>query len=106
MPGRYQDGKLRMHDRLSVGFGCVTVWCDGVKVWYGDSQRLDVGMIERMAESHDFGNCPSWMDDFNGRDRSCEHLWEIEYEAPLWNASYVRKGVKLWVMYKHGMGFA
>lgn len=94
---------LGMRRKLAVGFGNVSVTCDGKEVWSGDTEYLNVGVIERMAYSYHHGDHPTWD---NYRRRSLDYDWRIKFEAPLSKAEYQRQGRRKWVCVSTGMGFA
>lgn len=94
---------LEMRRRLAVGFGVVSVTCDGRRVWEGDAEGVRVGMIEALAYGYAYGD---HILDSSMRRRSLDHDWRITFEGPLSEHEYQRQGRRKWVLIRTGRGFA
>lgn len=95
---------LRLSDRLSVGFGIVIVTRDDTVIWAGDSTQVSVGMIERLAYSHEHADHHQKRG--RGAPLEMRYDWRIKFDAPLSMNEYQRQGRAKWVCVNVGPGFA
>lgn len=84
---------LEMDRLLAVGFGDVQVTRDGARIY---SENL-IPSIDDFWTAQDAEN--------KARDDP-EHDWRIQFDAPLYDATYQRQGDGHWVLVKKGLGFA
>lgn len=82
------EESLSLETRLSVGFGWVSVQCDGQTIWHGDNDRKKLKSVERQARREPY------------------RRWTVEFYGPMSGAIYERKGRDEWVLISKNAGFA
>lgn len=72
---------------LAVGFGLVTVTCDGQSAWQGDDERVSLYQFEKVA-------------------RKIQGVWEVYFYGPLQSRRYRRTALNTWELVSTDEGFA
>lgn len=72
---------------LAVGFGSVTVTCNGKTIWSGDDERVNLYQFEKVA-------------------REVLGKWEVYFHGPLQGRRYLRTARNTWELTDTDEGFA
>lgn len=89
---------------IAVGFGTATVERDGRTILDGDYPHT-------AKERRLFCDRDGWVrlrkvEKYIERRRLWRHRWQVVINAPLWSATWERRGPERWVCVKAGEGFA
>lgn len=82
------EDSLPLSTVLGVGFGIVTVECDGEVFWTGDSWTKRLRSVEVQAR------------------REPDRRWTVEFYGPMVGTTYERRGRDTWVLIATNEGFA
>ncbi len=82
---------LGMDALLAVGFGGVTVTCDGREIWSEQGAENDEYWEGKVAEA--------------AATKDPDHDWRVCFFAPLYEATYQRQDENYWPLVGKGGGF-